>query len=125
MFDRAIELTQNHRLRGYDAVQLASALVVVDVMKTGGLPLLTFVAGDGDLLRPRRPSTYPLRILSITRSLFSCMERIVLMTTVGRRQLVALRHGQHADPDAFMVINPSHEVLGGGFKPLSGSREGR
>jgi hypothetical protein len=24
-----------------------------------------------------------------------------------------------ADPDAFMVINPSHEVLGEGFKPLT------
>ena len=60
VFDRAIELTQNHRLRGYDAVQLASALVVVDVMKTGGLPLLTFVAGDGDLLTAAEAEHLPV-----------------------------------------------------------------
>jgi uncharacterized membrane-anchored protein YitT (DUF2179 family) len=53
-------------------------------------------------------------------------ERIVLMTTVGRRQLVALRQAvSAADPDAFMVINPSHEVLGEGFKPLTRTRPQR
>ena len=47
-------------------------------------------------------------------------ERTVLMTTVGRRQLVALRQAvSDADPDAFMVIDPSHEVLGEGFKRLN------
>jgi len=52
-------------------------------------------------------------------------ERIVLMTTVGRRQLVALRQAvSAADPDAFMVINPSHEVLGEGFKPLTRTPKG-
>jgi len=51
---------------------------------------------------------------------YSRNERIILMTTVGRRQLGALRQAvSAADPDAFMVINPSHEVLGEGFKPLT------
>ena len=51
---------------------------------------------------------------------YSRAERIVLMTTVGRRQLGALRQAvSAADADAFMVINPSHEVLGEGFKPLT------
>ncbi len=47
-------------------------------------------------------------------------ERVVLMTTVGRRQLGSLRRAvSGVDPEAFIVINPSHEVLGEGFKPLS------
>ena len=47
------------------------------------------------------------------------------MTTVGRRQLVALRQAvSTADPDAFMVINPSHEMLGEGFKPLTRTPKG-
>jgi len=35
-------------------------LVVVDVMKTGGLPLLTFVAGDGDLLTAAQAEHLPV-----------------------------------------------------------------
>jgi len=50
VLDRAVELTQNQRLRGYDAVQLASALVAADVMSASGLPPPTFVASDGNLL---------------------------------------------------------------------------
>lgn len=54
---------------------------------------------------------------------FTGSERIVLMTVVGRRQLGTLRQAvSEADPDAFMVINPSHEVLGEGFKPLTRTR---
>ena len=41
----AVELTQMYRLRGYDAVQLASALAAV-----AALPDLRFVASDADLL---------------------------------------------------------------------------
>ena len=56
---------------------------------------------------------------------FTRAERIVLMTPVGRRQLVALRQAvSTAGPDAFMVINPSHEVLGEGFKPLTRAPKG-
>jgi len=38
---------------------------------------------------------------------------------VSRREVAAVRKiVSQADPQAFMVINPSHEVLGEGFKPL-------
>ena len=50
VLDRAVALTQIHRLRGYDAVQLASALVAADVMSANDLPLPTFVAADANLL---------------------------------------------------------------------------
>lgn len=43
--DRAMHLTQTYRLRGYDAVQLASGLAAV-----AALPDLQFVASDADLL---------------------------------------------------------------------------
>jgi predicted nucleic acid-binding protein len=42
---RAVTLTQQHRLRAYDAVQLATALTAAMV-----LPGLAFVAADNDLL---------------------------------------------------------------------------
>lgn len=45
----AVELTQGHRLRGYDAVQLAAALAAATV-----LPDLVFVAADNDLLAAAR-----------------------------------------------------------------------
>lgn len=50
VLDRAVELTQRHRLRGYDAVQLATALVANDTLQTQNLPSPIFVAADGDLL---------------------------------------------------------------------------
>lgn len=48
--DRAMELTQKHRLRGYDAVQLAAALDVQATALATGLSSLTFVTADEDLL---------------------------------------------------------------------------
>jgi hypothetical protein len=45
----AVELTQRHRLRGYDAVQLAAALAASAV-----LPGLVFVAADDELLDAAR-----------------------------------------------------------------------
>ncbi len=42
---RAVTLTQQHRLRAYDAIQLATALVAAAV-----LPGIAFVAADNDLL---------------------------------------------------------------------------
>lgn len=47
---KAVALTQNHRLRGYDAVQLATALAVNDSLTEADLPNLTFVAADEDLV---------------------------------------------------------------------------
>jgi uncharacterized membrane-anchored protein YitT (DUF2179 family) len=50
-------------------------------------------------------------------------ERAVLFVAVNRRQVPALREiVREADPEAFMVISPSHEVLGEGFKPLTRMR---
>lgn len=50
MIDRAVELTQRHRLRGYDAVQLATALVTTETMQLQSLSAPVFVAADGYLL---------------------------------------------------------------------------
>ena len=50
VIDRAVELAQRHRLRAYDAVQLATALEASEIMQAQTLPALTFVAADGDLL---------------------------------------------------------------------------
>jgi predicted nucleic acid-binding protein len=44
ILDRAIRLTQNYRLRGYDAVHLATALIVHEQYLAAGLAGLTFVA---------------------------------------------------------------------------------
>lgn len=48
--DRAVDLTQQHYLRGYDAVQLACALAANDRLVAIGLPPLVFVSADGVLL---------------------------------------------------------------------------
>ncbi|WP_423223429.1 YitT family protein [Candidatus Amarolinea aalborgensis] len=54
---------------------------------------------------------------------FTGSQRIMLFTVVHRREVGALRRiVSAADPDAFMVINPSTEVLGEGFKPLTRAR---
>ena len=54
ILDTAIELTQRHRLRGYDAVQLATALAAGVALQKAGLPSPTFVAADADLLAAAR-----------------------------------------------------------------------
>jgi predicted nucleic acid-binding protein len=50
IIDRAVSLTQNHKLRGYDAGQLATALIANETLTAAGLSRLTFVAADEDLL---------------------------------------------------------------------------
>ena len=50
IIDLAVSLTQRHRLRGYDAVQLAAALNASQTLADAGLSPLTFVAADKDLL---------------------------------------------------------------------------
>lgn len=47
---RAVELTQNYRLRGYDAVQLATGLAANEALIALDLPPLIFIAADNDLL---------------------------------------------------------------------------
>ncbi|MCD6552881.1 MAG: type II toxin-antitoxin system VapC family toxin [Anaerolineae bacterium] len=48
--DEAVELTRRHRLRGYDAVHLASALRLNRALINHRLSPLTLVAADDDLL---------------------------------------------------------------------------
>ncbi len=50
ILERAVNLTQNHRLRGYDAVQLATALLTNELLTAAGLSALTFIAADHDLV---------------------------------------------------------------------------
>jgi uncharacterized protein len=54
ILDTAVILTQNHKLRGYDAVQLAAALAANQSLLQAGLPGLIFVAADRDLLAAAR-----------------------------------------------------------------------
>ena len=64
VIDRAVELTQRYRLRGYDAIQLATAWVAGETLESGNLPSPVFVAGDDDLLVAAKaenlPCSYPL-----------------------------------------------------------------
>ncbi len=47
-------------------------------------------------------------------------QRTLLFTAINRRQIPALQEIVRAiDPRAFVVLSPSHEVLGEGFKPLT------
>lgn len=57
--DQAMLLTQRHRLRGYDAVQLAAALLANQPLIAAGLPALTFIAADEDLIAAERAEGLP------------------------------------------------------------------
>jgi hypothetical protein len=57
--NRAVALTQRHRLRGYDAIQLATALSTQDQYRAAQLPDLTFVAADDDLVAAARAEGLP------------------------------------------------------------------
>lgn len=67
IINSAVVLTQHHRLRGYDAVQLATALAANRMFISAELPALTFAAADNDLLTAARangltaenPNDYP------------------------------------------------------------------
>lgn len=60
--DLAVNLTQSHRLRGYDAVQLATALLANQALLRLSLNPLTFVAADRDLLAAAKPSAWQSKI---------------------------------------------------------------
>lgn len=51
--DRAAELTQQHDLKGYDAIQLAVALHVNDLLQANDLSLI-FISGDDNQLQAAR-----------------------------------------------------------------------
>jgi predicted nucleic acid-binding protein len=50
VIERAVELTQSHRLRGYDAVQLAGALIAGEILRLRQISSPVFVASDDQLL---------------------------------------------------------------------------
>jgi predicted nucleic acid-binding protein len=50
VIDRAVELTQRYRLRGYDTVQLATAIVTRETIQSHHLRAPVLVAADRDLL---------------------------------------------------------------------------
>ena len=49
IIERAMDLAEKHGLRGYDAVQLASALTVQDELGANGVSLTVFVSADTNL----------------------------------------------------------------------------
>jgi predicted nucleic acid-binding protein len=65
--DRAIDLLQNYPLRGYDAVQLATAFVANQILISHDFPSLMFVCADNRLcntatsegLTVENPNNYP------------------------------------------------------------------
>ena len=56
----AVELTQNHRLRGYDAVQLATALLASELLKSQDLSSPVFIASDDTLLDAAEAENLPI-----------------------------------------------------------------
>jgi hypothetical protein len=67
LIERAIELTGKHRLRGYDAVQLAAAIELPERWLDLGSPSPIFVSADNNLNRAAKaegfivenPNDYP------------------------------------------------------------------
>lgn len=57
--DEAIELTARYRLRGYDAVHLACALILNRALVAHGLLPLIFVSADDDLLKAAQGEGLP------------------------------------------------------------------
>jgi hypothetical protein len=49
LIEEAMDLAELHGLRGYDAVQLATALLVEAGMTASGIGPLTLISADGDL----------------------------------------------------------------------------
>lgn len=96
---------------------------VIDMLETG------LNAGNVAFIITSRPAAVREGILArLDRGVtilraeggYSGSERIMLFTAVNRRQVATLRQlVSEADPDAFVVISPSNEVLGEGFKPLT------
>lgn len=50
LIDLAANLAKQHRLRGYDAVQLAAAVTLQTILITANLPGPTFLSADALLL---------------------------------------------------------------------------
>jgi uncharacterized membrane-anchored protein YitT (DUF2179 family) len=96
---------------------------VIDFMETGATASITALIvtrrpesiRDGILVRLERGVT-----LLEAEGGYTGEQRTVLMAVVRRRETRILQEiVRQADPDAFVVISPSNEVLGEGFKPLT------
>jgi len=59
VIDRAVELTQRYRLRGYDAVRLVTAIVTRETIRSHYLPSPILVAADRDLLAAAETEQLP------------------------------------------------------------------
>jgi predicted nucleic acid-binding protein len=59
VIEAAVELIQRHPLRAYDAVQLASALILNDALIADKLPSLTFVSADNVLCEAAQAEGLP------------------------------------------------------------------
>ena len=67
VIQKTMDLTHTHPLRGFDAVQLATALILENNLKRSGLPGITFVCADKTLCNAARseglttedPNNYP------------------------------------------------------------------
>lgn len=59
VIDTAVQLIQRHPLRAYDAVQLASALILNNALIADKLPSLTFVSADKALCRAAQAEGLP------------------------------------------------------------------
>jgi uncharacterized membrane-anchored protein YitT (DUF2179 family) len=96
---------------------------VIDFMETGATASITA------FIITRQPETIRDGILEQLERGVTLLEgeggytgeqRTVLMAVVRRRETRTLQEiVRVADPDAFVVISPSNEVLGEGFKPLT------
>ncbi len=51
IINRAVEIAQRRKIRGCDAIQLATALMINAALIAEALPPLVFVAADGELLQ--------------------------------------------------------------------------
>ncbi len=101
---------------------------VIDALETG------FTAGNTAFIITTDPNAVCAEILDqLNRGVtilrgegaYTGDDRTVLFTAVNRRQVPELREiVRQIDPDAFVVISPSNEVLGEGFKPLTRVRSG-
>lgn len=59
VIEAAVELIQRHPLRAYDAVQLATALILNSALIADQLPPLTFVSADNVLCKAARAEGLP------------------------------------------------------------------
>jgi uncharacterized protein len=60
LVDLAVMLAKRHKLRGYDAIQLAAAITVQTVLSPSDLATLTFLSADEVLLQAAEHESLPI-----------------------------------------------------------------